>query len=114
VHRAAMIAVIAVAAVVAAAPTTTAQPSLVAGPDARPMATPPLPLYKCPIGTYGQNGGCVESPDDIPTNATAICADGVYSHSETESVTCQKHGGVAQWCPCSSASGQSYVRRELN
>ncbi|MBW0012238.1 DUF3761 domain-containing protein, partial [Mycobacterium sp.] len=35
------------------------------------------------------------------------CRDGTYSHSQTHSGTCSGHHGVAQWCPCTSASGQS-------
>jgi uncharacterized protein DUF732/uncharacterized protein DUF3761 len=44
-----------------------------------------------------------EGVDHNPVNATAMCADHLYSHSQTRSGTCSHHGGVAQWCPCDSA-----------
>ncbi|WP_231964587.1 MULTISPECIES: DUF3761 domain-containing protein [unclassified Mycobacterium] len=37
----------------------------------------------------------------------ARCRDGTYSHSQTHSGTCSGHHGVAQWCPCNIAAGQS-------
>jgi hypothetical protein len=32
-----------------------------------------------------------------PDGATAICADGTYSHSAHRSGTCSRHGGVKSW-----------------
>ena len=32
-----------------------------------------------------------------PTNATAKCKDGTYSHAATHRGACSRHGGVAQW-----------------
>src|SRR5258708_5114913 len=59
----------------------------------------------CPAGTYqASSGDCVEAPDSSPSNVTAICADGTDSHSEHRSGTCSRPGGVAQSCPCGSAS----------
>lgn len=50
------------------------------------------------------SGDCVERPDSNTSNVTAICRDGSDSHSEHRSGTCSGHHGVAQWCPCGSAS----------
>jgi uncharacterized protein DUF3761 len=35
--------------------------------------------------------------DTNPAGASAKCKDGTYSHSQTRSGTCSRHGGVAQW-----------------
>jgi len=32
-----------------------------------------------------------------PTNATAKCKDGTYSHAATHRGACSRHGGVAEW-----------------
>jgi Protein of unknown function (DUF3761) len=32
-----------------------------------------------------------------PTNATAKCKDGTYSHAATHRGACSRHGGVADW-----------------
>jgi hypothetical protein len=50
------------------------------------------------------SGDCVESPDQNSSDATAMCRDGSYSHSETHSGTCSGHHGVSQWCPCGGDS----------
>lgn len=61
----------------------------------------------CPAGTYethwGEHkwgeasfGGCVKRPDNDPTEATARCADGAYSHSEHREGACSGHGGIAR------------------
>ncbi|HUO38289.1 MAG TPA: DUF3761 domain-containing protein [Mycobacterium sp.] len=42
-----------------------------------------------------------------PASATAQCCDSSYSFSQHRSGTCSHHGGVCQWCPCGSATGQS-------
>ena len=41
-----------------------------------------------------------------PPGATAQCCDGSPSYSQHRSGTCSHHGGVCQWCPCGSATGQ--------
>jgi hypothetical protein len=48
---------------------------------------------------YGEE---VHSPSktksgEVPTGASAKCADGTYSFSRHHSGTCSRHGGVAQW-----------------
>jgi hypothetical protein len=68
-------------------------------------ATPPFP--ECPAGQDPESPGCVEKPDPNSVGAMAQCRDGTYSHSQNHSGTCSGHHGVAQWCPCNSASGQS-------
>ena len=45
-------------------------------------------------------GTSVHSPaysNTIPTGATAKCADGTYSFSQSRRGTCSHHGGVAEW-----------------
>lgn len=47
-------------------------------------------------------GNDVHSPSktksgEVPTGASAKCADGTYSFSRHHSGTCSRHGGVAQW-----------------
>ena len=45
--------------------------------------------------TYTNSSGHqVEAPNSSSIGATAACADGTYSHSETASGTCSDHGGV--------------------
>jgi hypothetical protein len=55
----------------------------------------------CTNGTYVNSAGKTvcrpeESPT-VPAGATAECADGTYSFSESRSGTCSHHGGVARW-----------------
>ena len=69
------------------------------------VAEPPTAAAdKCPSGYYYSktHGNCVERPDNNPVGATAQCADGLYSHSETPgaSENCSGHGGVVKQCPC--------------
>ncbi|WP_176358017.1 DUF3761 domain-containing protein [Mycobacterium persicum] len=60
----------------------------------------------CPPGRYQNSSGvCVPSPDNSNDDVTAICRDGSHSHSQHHSGTCSRHGGVAQWCPCTFGSG---------
>lgn len=47
-------------------------------------------------------GNEVHSPaystdNSVPVGATAQCADGTYSFSQSRRGTCSHHGGVAQW-----------------
>lgn len=92
----------------------TAMRSLEASGSAEP-ANFPLPVPEgCPAGTYqGSSGDCVPSPNGDISGATAVCCDGSDSHSEHRSGTCSHHGGVCQWCPCGSTSGQSYARQDI-
>jgi Protein of unknown function (DUF3761) len=38
-----------------------------------------------------------DASNSDPTNASAKCKDGTYSHSKTASGTCANHGGVDSW-----------------
>lgn len=55
----------------------------------------------CTNGTYvNAAGNTVCKPEESPTvpaGASARCADGTYSFSESRSGTCSHHGGVAEW-----------------
>lgn len=63
-------------------------------------APTPAPTY-CTNGTYvNAAGNTVCRPEASPTapaGATARCADGTYSFSQSRSGTCSHHGGVAEW-----------------
>jgi hypothetical protein len=56
---------------------------------------------ECTNGSYTNSAGnTVCSPEEAPgppPGATAECADGTYSFSESRSGTCSHHGGVASW-----------------
>lgn len=39
----------------------------------------------------------VTAANTDPTNATAKCKDGTYSHAATHRGACSRHGGVAEW-----------------
>ncbi|HEY4796641.1 MAG TPA: DUF3761 domain-containing protein [Mycobacterium sp.] len=50
-----------------------------------------------------------DTPTPTPTpppSATAQCCDSTWSFSAHRSGTCSHHGGVCQWCPCNSGTGQ--------
>jgi hypothetical protein len=73
------------------------------------VVTARLPFFDSPRCDYTskRTGDCVEGVDDNPVGAAAICGDGLYSHSETRSGTCSRHGDVAQWCPCGGSPSLS-------
>jgi|SRR5277367_1021932 len=52
-------------------------------------------------GTYtNSKGETVKRPENCsaaPQGATAQCADGTYSFSQSRRGTCSHHGGVAKW-----------------
>jgi Protein of unknown function (DUF3761) len=52
-------------------------------------------------GTYvNSKGQTVKRPENCsaaPQGATAQCADGTYSFSQSRRGTCSHHGGVAKW-----------------
>jgi hypothetical protein len=52
-------------------------------------------------GTYvNSKGETVKRPENCsaaPKGATAQCADGTYSFSQSRRGTCSHHGGVAKW-----------------
>lgn len=52
-------------------------------------------------GTYtNSRGEIVKRPENCsatPQGATAQCADGTYSFSQSRRGTCSHHGGVAKW-----------------
>jgi hypothetical protein len=81
-------------------------------PEARteaPQSTTPqptttatsTPAEACTNGTYVNSAGnTVCSPEESPSapaGATAQCADGTYSFSQSRSGTCSHHGGVSRW-----------------
>jgi hypothetical protein len=73
-------------------------------PSVAPPAPPPTPSPApvCTSGTYVNSAGntvCSPEPGGptAPAGATARCADGTYSFSESRSGTCSHHGGVAEW-----------------
>ena len=55
----------------------------------------------CTNGTYVNSAGNTvcrpEVSSGAPSGATAKCADGTYSFSQSRRGTCSSHGGVAQW-----------------
>lgn len=106
--RAVLIGTVAAAAAIGGASPANASPAPLIGP-AGGLATAPAPCDYISKRT----GACVESVDANPVGAIAMCADGLYSHSETPSIICYRHGGVAQWLamsagPSSRASPQSH------
>lgn len=67
-----------------------------------PVPTPvPAPTPSCTNGSYVNSvGNTVCSPEvspSAPAGATAHCADGTYSFSQSRRGTCSHHGGVVQW-----------------
>lgn len=64
------------------------------------VATPSVPSAGVGDPTAGEytnaRGNEVESPDGSAAGASARCADGTYSHSQTRSGTCSHHGGIAK------------------
>ncbi|HSW85349.1 MAG TPA: DUF3761 domain-containing protein [Candidatus Saccharimonadales bacterium] len=59
------------------------------------------PSTMCTNGSYVNSAGNTvcspESSPSAPSGATAQCADGTYSFSQSHSGTCSHHGGVATW-----------------
>jgi len=55
----------------------------------------------CGSDSYiNSRGNCVHRPVFAPTaphGASARCADGTYSFSQSRRGTCSHHGGVAEW-----------------
>ncbi|MEV5838574.1 DUF3761 domain-containing protein [Nocardia sp. NPDC052112] len=91
-------------------PTTTVAPppTSVAPPAAAPIPpapAPPAPLAQsqstCGNDSYlNADNQCIHRPQSAPAappGATARCADGTYSYSQTRSGTCSHHGGVTAW-----------------
>lgn len=100
--RSVLIAAAVVTAAIGSAAPAAAQPSIT---PLGGMSASPAPFPECPAGQDPESPGCIEKPDQNTSGATAQCRDGSYSHSQTHSGTCSGHHGVAQWCPCVSASG---------
>jgi hypothetical protein len=46
---------------------------------------------------------CVERVNANPVGAVALCADGLYSHSQTPGSPCSDDGGVARWLTTAAA-----------
>jgi hypothetical protein len=104
--RSLFVAAVVATAAIGAASSAAAEPSPIWSSG---IATSLLPFPECPAGQDQESSGCVEKPDPNSSGAMARCRDGSYSHSQTHSGTCSSHHGVAQWCPCEAASGQSSV-----
>lgn len=55
----------------------------------------------CGADTYvNSRGNCVRRPiqsPTVPAGASAQCADGTYSFSQSRRGTCSHHGGVSRW-----------------
>lgn len=64
------------------------------------IGTYEAPAPAAPAGGSGytnSQGNYVPSPSSNPAGATAQCADGTYSYSQSRRGTCSHHGGVARW-----------------
>lgn len=62
------------------------------------VAPPPPPTPSCSNGSYVNSAGnTVCSPSNDSNGASARCADGTYSYSQSRRGTCSHHGGVAVW-----------------
>ncbi len=48
-------------------------------------------------GYMNSAGSHIPSPSSSPAGASAQCADGTYSYSQSRRGTCSHHGGVATW-----------------
>jgi hypothetical protein len=87
----------------AQAPQSTTPQSTTPQSTTPPSTTPATstPTGACTNGAYVNSAGnTVCSPEESPTapaGATAQCADGTYSFSQSRSGTCSHHGGVARW-----------------
>jgi hypothetical protein len=78
------------------------------------IAPPMAGAEKCGSGYYWSrvHEQCVERPDTNSRDATALCVDGLWSHSLTPGAdeNCSGHGGVAQMCPCGAAVVSAFTR----
>ena len=104
--RAVLLATVAAAAI-GADSAASASPEALIGPAGGAVTAPARCDY---INT--RTRACAEGVNADPVGAVAVCADGLYSHGETVSITCSREGGVAQWLttaagPASQASPQS-------
>lgn len=86
------------------APPTTTTPPTTAAPTTVRTTTPPTTAQTLSnSNTYVNSAGdTIQSPastsdGQAPAGATAQCADGTYSFSQTRSGTCSHHGGVSTW-----------------
>jgi hypothetical protein len=98
--RAALVGAAIVMAAIGSPSSANAVPALTGPAD--DVVTAQLTFPESPPCDYRskRTGDCVEGVDDNPVGATAMCGDGLHSHSETRSGTCSHHDGVAEWCPC--------------
>ena len=97
-----------VAAAIGAGSLGNASPPAVLSGPAGGAATAPAP---CPYISQ-RTTDCVEWVDANPAGAVALCADGLYSHSQSPGGLCSRDGGVARWltnsvAPSSRPSRQS-------
>lgn len=103
-----LIATVAAAAIGAASPDNASSPAALMEP-AGGVATAPAPCNYLSARTKD----CVERVDTSPVGAVAMCADGLYSHSQTTSSPCSHDGGVARWL-ITSAAPSSQPSRQSN
>jgi hypothetical protein len=66
-----------------------------AAPSAAPSAAPAKP--NASTTTAGIKAAPKKGGNDDPTDATAQCKDGTYSHAKTHQGACSRHGGVAKF-----------------
>jgi hypothetical protein len=64
-------------------------------PKSTPGNPPASATAPAPSANGNRSSGAAENQS--ATNATALCKDGTYSHSQHRSGTCSKHGGVDKW-----------------
>jgi hypothetical protein len=95
--------VMGVALAVASPLTFTLAPALLVAPSAPVAARGHASSYSgtCGSDSYvNSRGNCVHRPVAAPTapaGASAQCADGTYSFSQSRRGTCSHHGGVSRW-----------------
>ena len=63
-----------------------------AAPAPAPAAAPAPAHVRAPVTTAKTTAANTD-----PTDATAKCKDGTYSHAKTHRGACSRHGGVAEW-----------------
>jgi len=92
--------VMGVALAVASPITLVAAPALLVAPSA-PIEARGYSSGYCGSDSYvNSRGNCVRRPiaaRTAPAGASAQCADGTYSFSQSRRGTCSHHGGVSRW-----------------
>jgi len=70
-----------------------------AASEAAPPAEAAAPAATAPAAPAAKMASPVAKapPGNAPADATALCKDGTYSHSQHHRGACSDHGGVQQW-----------------